>query len=158
MYCRVTRKVVQFCLCIRPLNDLDLFFSSHLDVMVAIWILLLWRRHIMPSLLSSTAHRRKRSRPRTWQIMPLLVLIVLLPSTFYWSCPQISISYGALDWLWRYVKAGSWYQGCPKRTTGWSSCMCGIFYLFFFLTFIYSFKPNESQIFFAINFTTNQLC
>ena len=35
----------------------------------------------MLSLLLSTTHRRKRSRPRTWQIMLLLVLIVLLAST-----------------------------------------------------------------------------
>lgn len=63
------------------------FFLSHLDVMVAIWNLLLWRRHIMLSLLLSTTHRRKRSRPRTWQIMPLLVLIVLLTSTLMLSVP-----------------------------------------------------------------------
>jgi hypothetical protein len=34
----------------------------------------------MLSLLLSTTHRRKRSRPRTWQIMLLLVLTVLLAS------------------------------------------------------------------------------
>ena len=75
----------------------------------------------------------------------------------FWSCPQRPISYGTLDWVWRYVKASSWYQGCPKRITGWSSCMYGIFYLVFFLTFMNSFKPNGLQIYSAINFITNQL-
>ena len=60
---------------------LFLSFFSHLDVMVAIWILLPWRRRIMPFVLLSTTHRKKRSRPRTWRIMPLLVFIVLLAST-----------------------------------------------------------------------------
>ena len=59
-----------------------LSFFSYLDVIVAISILLHWRRRIMPSVLLSTTHRRKRSRPRTWQTMPALVLIVFLVSAF----------------------------------------------------------------------------
>jgi hypothetical protein len=35
----------------------------------------------MPSLLLSKIHRRKRNKPRTWQKMPLLVLIAFLASS-----------------------------------------------------------------------------
>ena len=37
-----------------------------------------------------------------------------------------------------------------------AACMA-IFYLFFFLSFMKSFKPNELQIYSVINFITNQL-